>query len=331
MADSDTSITPEAILAARERLRPHVRRTPVEFAPALSAHVGGEVWLKCECFQETGSFKLRGALNRLLMLSDEARQRGVVTASAGNHGLGVAEAAARLGVRATVVVPTTASPAKVHGLMRYRARGIELVAAGADYDAAEAHGVTLARESGRMFVSPYNDPWVIAGGGTVAVEILEDVAATDVLIVPAGGGGLIAGIGTWAKHARRGMRVIGVQPRVSPALHDALAAGKLVTVPVGETLADGLAGNIESGSITFPLSQNVADEVVLVSEEEIANAMRWLLAEHHLLVEGSAATGLAVLLGGHLGDLAGQRVVVVLTGRNVAYETVRRVLAESNH
>lgn len=323
-------VSPLDIAAAYERLRPLVRRTPVELSPALSAHTGGEIWLKCEFIQETGSFKLRGALNRLLTLGDEAQGRGVVTASAGNHGLGVAEAASRLGVRATVVVPTTASPAKVHGLERYQARGVDLIATGTDYDAAEAYGIALARESGRVFISPYNDPWVISGGGTVAMEALEDVPRADALIVPVGGGGLIAGMGTWAKHAQPGVRVIGVQPMASPSLHAALLAGTLVTVRVGNTLADGLAGNIEAGSITFPLAQAVVDEVALVGEEQIAHAMRWLLAEHHLLVEGSAATGLAALLGGQLGDVAGRRVVVTLTGRNAAYETVRAVMSQSD-
>jgi threonine dehydratase len=328
MPDSD-AVSPADIEAAAARLHGRLRRTPVERSPALAARTGGDVWLKCECFQETGSFKLRGALNRLLTLDEAALGRGVVTVSAGNHGLGVAEASARLGVRATVVVPETASSAKVHALAGYRDRGVELLTAGSDYDAAEAHGLELARTTGRTWISPYNDAAVIAGGGTVALEALEDVPAADVLLVPAGGGGLIAGAGIWARHVRPGIRVVGVQPDTSPSLHAALAAGRLVTVPVLPTLADGLAGNIEPGSITFPLARQVVDEVVLVREDEIADAIRWLLREHHILVEGSAAVTLAALLAGRVTGVHGRRVVALLTGRNIAFDTLRGILADA--
>lgn len=322
------SVTPADIQAAAARLAGRIWRTPVERSTALSAQVGADVWLKYECFQATGSFKLRGALNRLLTLDDGALARGVVTASAGNHGLGVAEAAARLGVTATVIVPETASAAKVHALRQYSGRGIELTLAGAEYDAAEAHALNLSRASGRPFVSAYNDAAVIAGGGTTALEMLEDVADADAIIVPVGGGGLIGGVGVWAKHARPGIRVIGVQSEASPALHAALTAGRLVSVPVEESLADGLAGNIEAGSITLPLTQAVVDEVALVREADIADAMRWLAAEHHVLVEGSAATALAALLAGRVANLAGRRVVLLLTGRNVTYEVMAQVFAQ---
>lgn len=321
------SVHPADIEAAAARLHGRVWHTPVERSAALAARTGADVWLKCECFQTTGSFKLRGALNRLLTLAPEALGRGVVTASAGNHGLGVAEACARLGVRATVVVPTTASPAKAHALAGYADRGVALLAFGEDYDAAEAHALELAGGSGQTYVSAYNDPAVIAGGGTVVREALADVPEVDLVVAPAGGGGLIGGTGVWTRHQRPSARVVGVQPETSPALLAALQAGRLVNVPVGATLADGLAGNIEAGSITFPLAQRVVDEVVLVSEEEIAAAMRWLAAEHHILVEGSAATVIAALLADRIGDLPGRRVVLLLTGRNVAAETLRAVLA----
>jgi threonine dehydratase len=326
---SDDAVTPADVAAAAERLRGQVLRTPVERSPALSAQLGGEVWLKLDFLQQTGSFKLRGALNRLLLLGEGAAGRGVVTASAGNHGLGIAEAAARLGISATVVVPETASPAKIRGLAAYGDRGIELVFAGQSYDEAETYGLGLARQMARTFVSGYNDPAVIAGGGTVAVEVLEDVPEADVLVVPVGGGGLIGGVGVWAKQQRPGLHLVGAQPEVSAALAAALAAGKLVEVPVGDTLADGLAGNIEADSITFPLAQRVVDQIALVSEDEIAGAMRWLLREHHVLVEGSAAATVAVLLAGRVPVAQGRRVVVLLTGRNVAYDTLRRVVLDA--
>jgi threonine dehydratase len=303
-----------------------VRQTPTEHSPGLSEACGGDVWLKCECFQDTGSFKLRGAINRLLSLDASEVAGGIVAVSAGNHALGVAEAASRLHVRATVVVPRTASAAKLHALERYQTHGIELIQHGEDYDAAEEYGIGLARETGRCFVSPYNDPAVIAGGGTVGLEALDAVRDADVFVVPAGGGGLIAGIGIWVKSVRPDARVIAAVPEVSQALKAALAAGKVTPVPVGDSLADGLAGNIEAGSITVPLAAQVVNDAVLVSEDEIADAMRWLLREHHIVVEGSAATAVAAIRTGRLGALAGKRVVAILTGRNVAYDTLRDVI-----
>jgi threonine dehydratase len=285
-------VTLDDVRAASERLRPFVVRTPLELSIGLSALCGVDVWLKLECFQRTGSFKLRGALNALLQLDDAAKRSGVVTASAGNHGLGVAKAAELLGVRATVVVPQTASAAKVEAL---RHSGAELLQQGATYDEAEAGGVRLARERGLRFVSPYNDEAVIAGAGTIALEISEDLPDVRTLIVPAGGGGLISGMGVAAHGVNPDVHVIGVQSVASPALQAALAAGRGVPVDVKSSLADGLAGNIETGSITIDLVLHHVRDVVLVEETQIAGAMRWLLEHEHMLVEGSAAVGVAAL------------------------------------
>jgi threonine dehydratase len=322
-------VMPEDIAAASARLAGRVRRTPLERAPELARLLGGEVWLKCECFQETGSFKLRGALNALLTLDAGARERGVVTASAGNHGLGVAEAASRLGLRATVVVPADASAAKLRALAGYADRGIELLPHGSGYDDAEAHALALARSTGRHYLSPYNDPAVIAGNGTVALEALEDAPGAGIFVAPAGGAGLIAGCGVWAHHARPGIRVFAVQSEASAALHASFAAGTLVAAQVLPSLADGLAGNIEPGSITWPLARRVVERVVLVSEAEIAEAIRWLLRAHHILVEGSAAVVVAAALARRLPDLGGAGAILTLTGRNIAYDTVRRVLSDA--
>jgi threonine dehydratase len=326
---ASATVTPADVAAAHARLRGQVRRTPLERAPALARLLGGEVWLKCECFQEMGSFKLRGALNALLTLDERTRAHGVVTASAGNHGLGVAEAAARLGVRATVVVPANASAAKLHALRGYAGRGVELLPQGASYDEAEAHARALAASTGRHYVSPYNDPAVIAGNGTVALEALEDAPGATVFVAPVGGAGLISGCGVWAHHALPGVRVLAVQSEASAALHASLAAGKLVEAPVHPSLADGLAGNIEADSITWPLAQRVVERVVLVTEAAIADAVRWLLREHHLLVEGSAATVVAAVLAGRLPDLGGAGAMLTLTGRNIAYATVQQLLRDA--
>jgi len=321
LGDGQTAdaVTLLEVLAAARRIAPYVQRTPLEHSGRLSAASGAEVSLKLECFQVTGSFKLRGALNALLSLDEAARQRGVVTASAGNHGLGVARAANLTGVRATVVVPDAASAAKVDLL---RQTGCELILFGPDYDAAEVHAISLANRSERTFVSAYDDPAVVAGGGTIALEVLESAPETEVLIVPAGGGGLISGVALAAKCLRPGIQVIGAQSTASPALHAALAAGKRVPVTVEESLADGLSGNIATGSITLDLARRYVDEVVLVSEAEIAAAMRDVLEHEHVLIEGSAAVTVAAIQSGRL-PVAGLRVVLVLTGRNVAPSVLR--------
>ncbi len=307
------------VRAAAERIRPFVVRTPLERSLGLSARCGTDVWLKFECFQTTGSFKLRGALNALLAMSDQQRQNGVVTASAGNHGLGVARAAAVLGVRATVIVPETASPAKVEAL---RSSGAELLLRGASYDEAESAAMSTAGERGLPFISAYNDAAVVAGGGTIALEIVEDLPSMRITVVPAGGGGLIGGIGVATHGLNPEMAIYGVQSTASPALHAALKAGARVAVDVLPSLADGLSGNVEAGSITLDLLREHVREVILVEEADIVEAMRWLLEHEHVLVEGSAAVGVAALLRQLLTPLA--PTVIVLTGRNVAADVLRQ-------
>jgi len=308
----------EDVQAAAARIAPYLVRTPLQRSHLLSEVCGADVWLKLECFQHTGSFKLRGALNAVSRLD----KPHVVTASAGNHGLGVARAASLLGVHATVVVPETASAAKVEALRR---SGAELFLLGEDYDAAEAAGIALARDRGLPFISAYNDADVVAGGGTIALEIFEDLPEVRTLVVPAGGGGLIGGIGVVTHGLNPNATVVGVQSEASPALHAALASDRLVPVEVLPSLADGLAGNVEAGSITFDLLRAHVREVALVSEAAIADAMRWLLGNEHVLVEGSGAVGVAALLGGRQawpGPMA-----LVLTGRNVAASVLQDVVS----
>ncbi len=312
------------VRAAAERIRPYVVHTPLERSASLSQQSGADIWLKLECFQNTGSFKLRGAVNALLLLGDDRRQKGVITASAGNHGLGVARAAALLGVAATVVVPETASTAKIDALRR---SGAELLLRGATYDDAEAAAQQLARERKIAFVSAYNDPDVVAGGGTLALEILDDLPDARTLVVPAGGGGLIGGTGVAAHGIDPRIVVYGVQSEASPALHVAQQAGHRVDVDVQDSLADGLAGNVEEGSITLDLLREHVRQVALVSEADIAAAMRFLAREEHVLVEGSAAVGVAALQR-QLLDLSGP-TVVVLTGRNVATSVLRQYVFDS--
>jgi threonine dehydratase len=322
----EDELTPTSILAAAQRLKGRVLRTPLEPSEALSEASGARVYLKLENLQRTGSFKLRGALNRLLTLDEAERAAGVVAASAGNHALGVAQAASLLGVRATLIVPKSGSPAKIAALSRYPAEWVELLLEGDDYDAAEALAIDLARQSRRRFVSAYNDPQTMAGQGTAALEILEDLPDVDVLLVPVGGGGLICGMGLWARTIKPKMRVIGVQSTASPQMHAAFEAGQLVSVPVLDSLADGLAGNIEPGSPMYEIARRYVDEIALVEEREIAQAMVWYLEQHHLIVEGSGAVVLAALLNRRIEGISGKTVAAVLTGRNVSTERLKALL-----
>lgn len=321
------AVHPTDILLAAQRINGLVARTPVERSAPLSQLSGAEVFFKLECAQTTGSFKLRGATNALLGLHTANGEKvRIVACSAGNHALGVAHAASALGVDALLVLPEHASPAKVAALRRYP---VELRLHGATYDDAEAEALRIARDDQRYFLSPYNDRAVIAGAGTVALELLEQLPQSDVLLVPVGGGGLISGILMWAKAVNPSIRVIDIQPEASAVMAASLQAGRMVTLPDLPSLADGLAGGVDADTITLPILQTYLDDMLLVSEAAIADAMRWLVDEHHLLVEGSGAVGVAALLGGQVSDLAGRRVVALLTGRNVATQIVRTLLSSS--
>jgi threonine dehydratase len=312
---------PSTILAARRRIAAIVAATPLERSAPLSTLTGADVYLKLECSQITGSFKLRGATNALL---DQNRAIPVVACSAGNHALGVAHAAAETGRDALLVLPATASPAKIAALRRYP---VQLALHGQSYDEAEAEALRIARDEQWRFISPYNDPAVMAGQGTMGIEIFEQLPSASMLLVPVGGGGLISGIAAWAKTLNPALQVIGIQPVVSAVMTASLQAGHMVTLPDDEpSLADGLAGGVAADTMTFALIQRLVDAMLLVSEAQIAAAMRWLLDEHHLVVEGSGAVGVAALLNGLVPNLAGQRIVVLLTGRNITTETLRRIL-----
>jgi len=292
----------------------HLRPTPVV---PLELPGGVEVLAKLDSLQPTGSFKLRGALAALSALGSPGVR--VVGASAGNHALALVEAARRLGLRATVVVPRTGSAAKLAALRRLHA---DLVVHGDDYDQAERHALELA-DAGGAYVSAYNDPHVIAGQATWAAETAEGLPGGATLVVPVGGGGLLAGTLLWAAD-RPDVRVVGVEAAASRALSAAVAAGRVVAVPVAPTLADGLAGNLEAGSVTPALARGRVHAIVAVTEEEIERAIRFLAASG-LVVEGSGAVGVAALLAGRV-PADGGPVAVLLTGRNIAAGTLARVL-----
>jgi threonine dehydratase len=315
-------ITLERIKEARERISVVVRRTPVERSPWLSRELGREIWLKLECFQATGSFKIRGAMAKLSNLSEAEKARGILTVSAGNHGLGVAHSAEALSLDATVIVPVSASRAKVASLRRY---SVTLIERGANYDEAEAAAREMERETGATFVSPYNDEDVIAGQGTIALEIMEDAPHVDAILAPIGGGGLISGLAIAAKAINPHIKIYGVEPEGSPTMRESLRRGRIVEVKQEETIADGLAGNIESDSMTFPIVQRLVDDIILVSEKSIRDAVARVAREDHLMIEGSAAVSIAAL-----GDsrLDGQRIAAVITGRNISFDLFARVTSD---
>ncbi len=299
----------DVVLEARDRLDLYLEPTPLVESPALGA------LLKLETVQPTGSFKVRGAFSALTLLPEGTP---VVTASAGNHGIAVAYAAETLGLPATVVCAETASPLK---LAKLRQLPIELVVEGQTYDAAELIALELGRRA--HYVSAYNDPDVIAGQGTIAVELLDALDGPLTIVVPAGGGGLLSGIALWASE-RSDARVIGVESEASPAISAALDAGRVVPVDVLPSLADGLAGNLEAGSITVDLIRRHVDDVVVVSEDDVADGIRALWRSHGFVVEGAGAIGVGALLAGRVA-LVGTPVCVV-SGRNIAEDTFADVV-----
>ncbi|MEK6303929.1 MAG: threonine/serine dehydratase [Acidobacteriota bacterium] len=314
-------MTLKDIEQARTRIGVVARRTPLEHSRLLSSEHGREVLLKLECLQVAGSFKLRGAMSKLSRLTADQRARGVLTASAGNHGLGVAYCAEALGIEATIVVPESASRAKVEAIRRYP---VTLIERGASYDDAERAARAMERESGAVFVSAYNDEDVIAGQGTIGLELLEDAPELEAIIVPVGGGGLIAGVAIAAKAIKPSIKVYGVEPEASPTMTAALSAGRLIQIEEDETIADGLAGNVEPDSITFPIVQALVDGIILVTEDAIRNAIVRVAREDHLMIEGSAAAGIAALADP---AIQSRSVAAIITGRNITLDLFERVIS----
>ena len=310
------------IEAARRRIDGLARPTPLERSAFLSEHCGHDVYLKLECWQQTRSFKVRGAANAVALLSSSHRARGVVAASAGNHGQAVALAARHAGIRATVFVPADAPATKKE---RIRRLGATLDDGAASYDDAEIAAREYAAHSGGVLIHAFSDAAVVAGQGTVGLEILEDLADLEDVLVPVGGGGLVAGIGIVLKERSRAIGVIGVQSVETRAMHDALLAGRVVDTAITPTLADGLAGSTDD--LAFQRARRVLDGMLLVEESEIADAMRLLFIHEGIVAEGSGAVGVAALLRGHF-EPRGPTVVVV-TGGNVDAARFAALLART--
>jgi threonine dehydratase len=312
------------VIAAQSRIGAAIVRTPCERSMGLSDLTGSTVWCKREYLQRTGSFKERGARAALSLLSRDVARRGVVAASAGNHASGLAWHGRQLGIPVTVVVPRNASPLKV---TKCRQLGAHVVLHGESFDETRAYALELSEEWGLAYVSPYDDARVIAGQGTLALELLEQVPAFDAVVVPVGGGGLIAGVITVLRALRPHVRVIGVEPQNAACFSHALQQGGPVRVKTSPTLADGLAV-AEAGRVTYAHAAQWVDEVVTVNEHELAEAIAVLAQEDGATVEGAGAAPLAALLSGKLPSLAGKRVVLPLTGGNIDAQVHARVLTE---
>jgi threonine dehydratase len=282
-----------AVLAAAHRIAPHIRRTPLVRSEGLSRIAKGDVYLKLENEQITGSFKLRGALNALGTLTDEQRTRGVVASSAGNHGMGVAFAGKTLGIKAKIYVPRTAPDVKKTGI---RTLGAELDDSQPDYDAAQAAAMDEARRTGREFINPCLGDNLLAGQGTIALEILSEVPQLRALTVNVGGGGLLAGCASLVRKIAPDVRIYGSQSDQTAAMARSLEAGKIVAVEITPTLADGLAGQIDDDA--FDIGRHALDAIATVTEAQIAEAIAWLQREHGAKVEGAGACGVAAILTG---------------------------------
>jgi len=307
------------VRAAHGRIKNDIVRTPVEFSEALSEATGARVFVKWECDQITGSFKLRGALNKLRSLTPEDRARGVVSASTGNHGLAISHASRLEGVDLKLFLPTTASPVKKK---KIAALGVRPELFGSSCEQTEARARDEAVRTGRVFVSPYNDADIIRGAGTVGLEIAEDVPEAAEVLVPVGGGGLIVGIAACLKEALPAARAVGVEPETSAFMTASIAAGQIVSIKERPTIADAVAGGIEPGAMTFPLYRDLVDRTLVVPESLIASAMALLFERHHKMVEGAGALPLAGLLA-RPGEFRGRNVVLVVSGRNVAPDRFR--------
>lgn len=305
---------------AAARLRGHVRRTPLIESQALGAASGRRVWLKLESLQWTRSFKYRGALHALLRRGERGTTRlPVVTASAGNHGRGLSAAAAALGVPVRIFVPASTPASKLDGMRR---DGVSVDASSGDYDEAERRALDAAARGDAEYISPYNHPDVIAGAGTVALEVLDELPDTASFIVPTGGGGLLSGV---ALACARRAQVVGVECDASPAFSTSLAAGVIMPITPRRSLADALTGNLEPGSVTFTLVRDHADGVRRIPEADVGNGMRALFAHERLVAEGAGAIGVGALLAGRLDDLP-DPVVVIVSGANVDAHVVTSVV-----
>jgi threonine dehydratase len=310
------------VLAARERVSDAVRRTPVFTATRLGAQAGIELHLKAESLQKTGSFKVRGALNRLRGMSADELARGVVTVSAGNHAQGLAWAAQMVGTRCTVVMTSKASPTKIAATRGY---GADVMLIDGPIQEAFATAARLEREQNLINVHGFDDPWIISGQGTVGLEILEQVPSVDVIVCPVGGGGLISGVAVAAKSGDRPVRVYGIEPEGASAMRQSWDAGEAVQLQSVNTIADGLAPPM-AGKITYALTRQYVDDIILLNDDEIVAGLKAVMTNAKLYVEPSGAAATAALLAGKVPVKRGETVVSIVSGGNFDLDRLKSIL-----
>jgi threonine dehydratase len=314
---------PQLVSEAHERCRDHLLPTPLEHSLYLSDLIEGEVWLKLDTMQRTTSFKFRGALNKILSLSEEELDQGVVTASTGNYALAVAEAVRIRNGKATIYVAKDLDASRMELL---KAHGLNVVVFGEGAWDAEKEARRVAEEEGRIYVSPYNDPLVVGGQGTCGYEISQQLPDLDAAVFACGAGGLASGSAGWLKSHNPGVEAIGVSPENSPVMYESVRMGKVVEMETFPTLAKTCAGGVDLDTITLDLCQRYVDEIVLLSEEEIENAIRLLFEKHRLVVEGSAALSVGGLVK-QRDRFKGKKVVAVVCGRNIDLDVFKRIIA----
>ncbi|MEN8247890.1 MAG: threonine/serine dehydratase [Bacteroidota bacterium] len=312
------------VKAAYPRINAFIRETPLEYSYHLSKLCDCNVYLKLENQQVTGSFKARGALNKVLSLSRKEKEKGIIAASTGNHAAGVAYSLSIAGASGEIYMPENVSDLKTRNLKQYKAVTIKNFGK----DSVESENIALkeSRKNDKVYISPYNDELVIAGQGTIAVELVSQIPELTDVLVPVGGGGLIAGIAAYLKNAKPDTKIIGCQPENSAVMYHSIKAGKILDMESQPTISDGTAGGIEEGSITFPACQQFVDDYYLLTEEEILAALRTLLEHHQILAEGAAGLSVAGLLK-NKDDFKGRNVVLIICGNKISMELLQRVLA----
>jgi|TARA_B110000263_G_scaffold35381_1_gene27114 threonine dehydratase len=313
---------PTEVIKAYNRSKSYIRKTPLEHSPYLSNLIDGNVYLKLDNIQKTGSFKFRGAVSKMTSISATEKEKGVVTASTGNHGAACSLAMSLLGIDGKIVVPTIVHKNKVNNILNF---GGKVEYHGDDCLIAEERAQEISKTTGATYISPYNDPAIICGQGTMGYEIDQDLKNIDSVFVSVGGGGLISGVGGYLKSVQKNVKMVAVSPKNSCVMYESIKAEKQLDLPSDPTLSDGTAGGVEMGSITFELCQRIVDEFILVTEDEIADGIRIGVEKHHQLIEGAAGAAIAGFMK-QKDKLNGQRVVIVMCGGNISSEVLKSIL-----
>ena len=314
---------PDDVLASYDRSKNYIRKTPLDHSPSLSELINGEVYLKLENVQKTGSFKFRAAISKITSLNSDQRNKGVVTASTGNHGAAVSLAMKILDVNGKIVVPKNIARNKLENIKKL---GGIVEFYGKDCIESEFRTQEISKESGSAYISPYNDPDIVAGQGTIAVELDNQLNNIDEVIVSVGGGGLISGIGGYLKQVQPKVQMVACSPKNSCVMYESLNAGRILDLPSKQTLSDSTAGGVEEGSITFDICKEIIDNFVLVTEKDIASGIRTAINDDHQLIEGSAGAAIAALFK-RKKTLIGKRVVIIICGGNINSTTLHKVLS----